>query len=143
MSVSCLANLASEYMKYTHHVSEVYSPPRVAKLAHKLNLSPGFSIDLREIDPYDGKPWDLSLKEKRDRVRERVESEKPLLLIGCPPCTVFSSLFMSNISRMNMEEVRAKIKDAVIHLRFCIMLYKIQIENGRFFFHEHPWQAWS
>ena len=143
MSIEFLANLAYEYIKFGNHVSEVYSPPRVAKLASKVNLSPGFSLDLRENDPDDGQPWDFNIKSKRDKLRARVESERPLLLVGCPPCTAFSTLFSSNHSRMNPLDVREKIREGLRHLLFCIELYKIQVRGGRYFLHEHPWGAWS
>ena len=65
MSVGFLAQLASEYIQFGHHISEAYSPPRVARLTQHLNLRAGFSIDLRETDPDDGLPWDLNNEEKR------------------------------------------------------------------------------
>ena len=143
MNVGFLANLAYEYIKFGNHISEVYSPPRVAKLASKVQLTPGFSIDIREVDPDDGQPWDLNVQSKRTKLRNRVINERPLLLVGCPPCTVFSSLFWTNVSRMNPQDVRDKIREGLRHLLFCIELYKIQIQGGRYFLHEHPWGAWS
>ena len=37
------------------------------------------------------------------------------------------------------------MKEAKEHLMFCLELYKIQIDGGRYFLHEHPAQAssWS
>lgn len=40
-------------------VAEVYSPPRVAALAERFGLMPGFSLDLSVLDPDDGLPWDF------------------------------------------------------------------------------------
>ena len=101
MNVGLLAQIAIEYIKFGNHVSEVYSPERVTKLARKHRLTSGFSIDLREVDPDTNKPWDLTDPEIRAKVRYRVQNEKPLLLIGSPPCTAFSQLFMSNCSRIH------------------------------------------
>ena len=143
MDVGFLANLAIAQIQIGMKISEVYSPPRVAKLAKQIGMQQGFSIDLREVDPDDGKPWNLSNPQKRAKIEQRVREEKPLLLIGCPPCTAFCTLFASNISRMNPTEVQEKIAEALVHLNFCLKLYQIQIEGNRYFLHEHPWGAWS
>ena len=66
------------------HVSEIYSPPRVTSYAHKLGLLPGFALDLLENDPYDNKPWDFRIKEKRDRAYWKVKKEKPFVLVVAP-----------------------------------------------------------
>ena len=31
----------------------------------------------------------------------------------------------------------------LLHLSFCIDLYREQHKHGRYFLHEHPWPAWS
>ena len=46
MNIGFLAELSYEYIKYGQRVSKAYSPPGVAAIAHKLNLRPGFLIDL-------------------------------------------------------------------------------------------------
>ena len=35
------------------------------------------------------------------------------------------------------------IKEGRHHLRFCMALYRIQMENGLYFLHEHPYSATS
>ena len=57
--INMLAQVAIEYINYGAHVSEVYSPLRVGKLASKLGLSAGTSFDLTQVDPDDGQPWEL------------------------------------------------------------------------------------
>ena len=51
-----------ELMKYGagHHVSEIYSPPRVTKWAERMRLAPGMAFDLTQVDPEDGLPWDFN-----------------------------------------------------------------------------------
>ena len=143
--IPILANIAIEKIKFGHHVTEVYSPPRVNISATKIGLVPGMSLDLTEVDPVDGKPWDFTDTVKRTRARERVISERPFLLIGCPPCTAFGTLFGLNKARghMNPEEVRRKEIEGRIHLAFCMELYEIQIKASRYFLHEHPRNATS
>ena len=143
MNLGLLANIAIEYIKYGKHVSEVYSPPRVTHIAKKVGLSTGFALDLTQLDPDDGMPWDLSCPEKQAKAEARLREEQPFLLIGSPPCTAFSQLFASNITKMKPEHVRAKINQAMSHLMFTIKLYNIQLDSGRYFLHEHPYGAWS
>ena len=42
----------------------------------------GHSFDLTEVDPDDGNPWDLSVKEKRDKAMMIIRTVKPALVIG-------------------------------------------------------------
>ena len=65
-------------------VSEIYSPPRVTAAAKGLpsfGCTPGFAMDLTTKDE-NGVPWDFDIPEQRRRARERVEQERPMLLIG-------------------------------------------------------------
>ena len=43
-----------------------------------------------------------------------------------------------NKNRRDPKIVRAEEEEAKEHVRFCLRLYKIQIENRRYFVHEHP-----
>ena len=97
-------------------VAEIYSPPRVTKLAYRWNLYAGFALDLTKNDPVDGKPWDFNDPVKRNRAKQKLLQEKPNLLVGCPPCTAFSILFRSNVSRMNPDKVRKLTEEATRHL---------------------------
>ena len=79
----------------------------------------------------------------RARALQMVDEEEPFLLVGCPPCRPFSSLFDTNASRMNPETRQAIIREGFVHLSFCIQLYNNKLDAGRYFVHEHPWGAWS
>ena len=72
LSMRLIATIASEYIKFGVHVSEVFSPPRATKLAAKVGLHPGFALDLTQSDS-DGSVWDFSKKEKRDRAEDLVK----------------------------------------------------------------------
>ena len=127
-------------------ISEVYSQPRVAQEAGvrgKSKLRPGWSLDLTMDDPLTGKPWDMGKREVRNRVRQLVQETKPFMLIGSPPCTMFSSL--QNLKKYTRDPARfaEKVENAKKHIRFCVELYKMQIEGGRYFLHEHPRRATS
>ena len=74
-------------------VSEIYSPPRVAaaaKLFPELKIIPGFALDLTVADS-DSRLWDFDDVVMRDRARKRLLSERPMLLVGFPMCTAFST----------------------------------------------------
>ena len=69
------------------------SPPRVAtaaKLLPELKLVPGNALDAPTADS-DGKLWDFDSKVVRDRAVQKANDEKPLLLVGSPLCTAFST----------------------------------------------------
>ena len=141
--ISVISSIAQELIHFGNHIAEVFSPPRVTTMASKVGLRPGFSLDLTCPDPHDGKPWDFSNADKRKRVKLLVEYEKPFLLVGCPPSRPFSTLFSSNISRMDPQVVREIIREGISHINFCMELYRMQYDAGRFFLHEHPWSSWS
>ena len=121
-------------------VSEIYSPPRVTaciRLLPELRLIPGFALDLTTADS-DGKLWDFDSKEMRERAMRRVKEERPLLLVGSPMCTAFSTWQRTNSLLKCPVIVAAEKKRAVEHLLFCISFYREQMLHGRCFHHEHP-----
>ena len=114
-------------------VAEIFSPRRVNEFASEYELIGGWSLDLTTLDE-EGKPWDFSSVQMRNKAARKVLEEKPTLLIGSPPCTYFSRLMSITWSRMNPEEAWAKWNQAIEHLNFCMHLYKIQINAGRIFY---------
>ena len=84
-------------------ISEVYSPPRVAKIAAKRrSLSVGTSFDITTEDE-NGIPWDPSKKNVQERCMARVRKEKPGLLIGSPMCRDWSQIMNINWPSMSQE----------------------------------------
>ena len=126
-------------------VSEVYSPPRItaaSKLLPELKLIPGFALDLTTADT-DGALWDFDSKVMRDRAMKKLKEEKPLLLVGSPMCTAFSTWQRINDKIRDPYVVEAEKRRIVQHLDFCLELYREQLRNGRYFVHEHPAYATS
>ena len=66
-----------------------------------------------------------------------------MLLIGSPMCTAFSTWQRVNNEIRDPVTVAAEKKRAVMHLEFCVELYREQLRHGRYFLHEHPAQATS
>ena len=129
----------------TNRLAEIYSPPRIsaaAKLLPSLGCLPGFALDLTTNDE-NGCPWNFDKVEQRRKAWELLERERPMLLVGTPMCTAFSTWQAINDLKRDPEEVnREKIK-AMVHLKFCCQLYEYQAEQGIYFPHEHPSMAAS
>ncbi len=127
-------------------VSEIYSPPRVTKMLSAMPnrlLAPGLALDITCIDPDDGKPWDFDQKDKRDKALKMLRRQKPLFLIGSPMCTAWCAWQRLNAQKRDSAVVRRELIKAKVHLDFVMMLYREQVEGGRFFLHEHPRSASS
>ncbi len=128
-------------------VSEIYSPPRVTKLlgeSRSKHLVPGLALDLTVVDPDDGRPWDFSLRSKREKARQLLRQQKPYLLIGSPECKHFCTWFALNEARStDAQAMRHARTRAVAHLEFVVSLYVEQLQGGRYFLHEHPQYATS
>ena len=114
-------------------IAEVYSPPRVTVQARRFQLQPGEAMDLTT-------GWDFRRAEDKRRAEQYVHEQKPLLLIGSPMCTMFSSL-----QRFTpwTEAKQNKWAEHRMHLRFVTELYRKQAAEGRLFLHEHPAAATS
>ena len=56
-------------------IFNVYSPPRVNAIAEMWKLLPGWSLDLTSVDPEDGRPWDFSKQDKRDKAERMVKDK--------------------------------------------------------------------
>ena len=125
----------------TNDVSEVFSPPRVTKVARQFGLSPGYALDLTNVDET-GKPWDLSDPEMQEKAIRIQSEQKPWLLIGCPPCHMFSQL-QNLVQKATLEDWQGRYEKARQHLVFCTFLYIRQVEEKRYFLHEHPDSATS
>ncbi len=67
-----------------------------------------------------------------------VDQDKPFCLILSPMCGPFSSLQNFNYSTMDTDDVRRKIAEALIHIKFSVELCISQHLAGRLFIFEHP-----
>ena len=127
-------------------VSEIYSPPRITDMLRHMsnhNLTPGLALDLTTFDPDDGQPWDFGVKAKREKVLRMTRAQKPLFVIGSPPCTRWCTWQNLNDVKRDPGVVKLEHQRAEIHLKFSAQIYREQIEGGRFFLHEHPDHAGS
>ena len=65
------------------------------EVAKSVGLKGGWAIDLIQVDPDDGMPWDLSIPAKQQKVMRKVKDDKPFMLISSPMCAPFSVLNFS------------------------------------------------
>ena len=74
-------------------------------------------------------------------VIQRINTTKPGLVIGSPPCTWFSRLTALNIA-INGPEWKIKYdrekEKAVKHIEFCLKIFQLQRDRGAYFLMEHP-----
>jgi hypothetical protein len=111
-------------------IAEVYSPPRITKQATKMGLTPGLAMDLNT-------GWDFRLERHKEACRRYVAEVKPRLVVGSPMCKMFSQL--QNLSKhrrgAGWEESYVEAEE---HIKFVVEIYRMQVEGGRWFLHEHP-----
>ena len=88
----------------------------------------------------EGRPWNFDLADCRRRAKELVRSTRPLMLIACPPCTLFSTLQNLNPAK-DSEAFKKACSQAAAYIRFSIELVELQLVGGRYFPFEHPRSA--
>ena len=98
-------------------ITEVYSPVRVAKACRELGLQAGTSFDLTT-------GWDFSKASHRKAAWERIRAEDPYVIVGSPPCTLFSVLQRLNLHNKRddprwLDEYYKAKAAAVKHIEFC------------------------
>ena len=102
-------------------------------------------MDLTAVGPVDGQPWDFSFEVKQKRSIELLERDKPLLLVACPMCGPFGALQSLTYAKLSKQVVKAKLRDAMAHVKFVLDMCLRQYPDLRFFVFEHPTSAsaWS
>ena len=84
--------------------------------------------------------WDFNLESHRRKAEAYVDEQKPLMLIGSPPCVAFSQL---QALIPDSQRKARQLAEGIRHMEFVAKLYKKQIEAGRLFLHEQPAHARS
>ena len=65
-------------------------------------------------------------------VRKVIEN-MPLVHIGRPPCTDWSTVMKLKLNEMDPATVADPKRIAPVHLEFCAKLHRLQHEAGRYF----------
>eukprot|EP00971_Amphidinium_carterae_P076023 1501967-Amphidinium_carterae.1 len=82
----------------------------------------------------------LSRAEVQEEVWTLLHAQKPLFVVGSPPCT---SLLVLQSLLVDTGRERVALEEGIQHLAFCAKVYELQLLNKRHFIHEHPEGAWS
>ena len=101
-------------------VAEIFSPLRFSKECGRFGLQPGLAADLLTNKPY-GTPWDLSMQADRKKLFGILEAEDPELLVGSPPCTVFSRLRELSDHKRDPAVVEAEREEGCLHLNTSVL----------------------
>ena len=112
-------------------ITETYSPDHVATTCRRFGLTPGSSMDLAT-------GYDFSKPADRRRAWNKVMTEEPYILIGGLPHTLLSQLRKIDVAKYESDPAYNLIEQVKQHIRFCCVLYRIQLSKGRIFLHEHP-----
>jgi len=115
---------------------EVYSPPRMVAVAKQVGLRAELSVDLLT-------GWNLLDPEVRLNVVQEIHRRRPRVLMMSPPCTWFSGLMNLNWKKIKPVVREQALRDATLHLEFCMLLADLQASHGRGWVFEHPDRAKS
>ena len=85
-------------------------------------------------------PRGFNKEEDRIKAERYVVEEKPLVLIGSPPCVAFSQL---QALIPDSERKAQQLAEGIRHMEFIAKLYKNTGRWGRIFLHENPAHAKS
>ena len=106
--------------------------------AQKGTLIAGQTYDVK-VNP----ALDLTRTTVQEQTRVSIAKEDPMILIGAPPCTVFSPMQNINQKHQQGPAWEQKYQEGCDLLQFASQCYWDQIERGMFFLHEHPSTASS
>ena len=80
-------------------VAEIYSPPRMTKMARQLGMEGEIALDLTTTDEK-SEPCDLRKQQMREKAIRLLNETKPAVLITKLLCTTFSATQNINIHKM-------------------------------------------
>ena len=104
-------------------ITGVLSPRRVIDVSKKMGMRVGYSLDLTAPGP-GGKVWDFGRAGDRLKLWRLTKRDRSYVIIGSPPCTVWSLL--QNLSRGKPggeERLREMRRAPEEHLKFSCELY--------------------
>ena len=102
----------------------------------------GSTFDLHADEA--GVAWDFTRPSDRKRAWDRIRAEEPFLVVGSPPCTMFSRVQVNlNANNRGKVEWERRRRSAELLLTVAAAFYTLQVLAGRHFLREHPAGATS
>ncbi len=92
-------------------IPELYSPPRVTVMAEKMGMRSEWALDLATQDGQ-GNVWNFNGSMVRNNVVRKFIEDYPLLFIGSPSRTNWSTIMNLNWNKMNPTEVAQRKQEA-------------------------------
>ena len=111
----------TEEVQWRIDCAELYSPLRIAEVASRMKMKRAWALDFATNDD-NGDPLDFSMASQRKKALELLERDKPLLLVACPMCGLFGSINDHNYAKMSEDEIRDKLQNAMLHMRFALTM---------------------
>ena len=131
-----------EEMQWRIDCAEIYFPPRITEVASHMKMKRAWALDLTTKDD-NGNPSDFCIASKRKKALELLERDKLLLLVACPMFGPFGGLNDLNYTKMSEGEIRDKLRNAMMHMRFALTMCLQQLPAGRLSMFENPASASS
>ena len=98
-------------------------------------------LDLRTTRQ-DGECWDFTRKADRQWALRLLRELQPMWVIAAPPCTAFSVLNHNlNYPKLPEQEVRRRVEEGMVHIKFVCKIYHFQLKHNRQFFARAPTQC--
>ena len=111
-------------------VAEVFSVPRLCKLAEDAGLKSAGSYDILT-------GWDFRSSQKREELRDKLEIMRPRLLMLCPPCGASSPLQQFN-KHHDLKNWLKQVSESRLFLRYSMQLARDQIRRVDLVVFEQP-----
>ena len=123
---------------------EMFSPPRVVPIFQSMG-GHGLSKDSDGIGMLRGNAvfWDADSLADRAALTRWQKTMHPCVVLGCPPCTMYSKLQDTNKKKMRPGVFEERLKHADLHMDFQMSVFCQQHADGNGFLFEHPAQASS
>ena len=106
-----------------YDVCEIFSPPRVCKIATEMGMRGGYSLDMTWRDEVTGRPWNLLEEKNQHRLWGLLKKSRPRLLVASPP--------------------DADRRQGLALLEVAVKACRLQHRVGHYFMLEHPLTASS
>lgn len=106
------------------HIAEVPAPARVKDIGSRFGLTPGLAFDIRSC-------WDLTRLEKRRKLWDYLEQERPMLIVGSWQCKALDRL--QSLTRES-PHYESTLKEGLTHLKFlmdiCIVGKRVMVATS-------------
>ena len=113
------------YRPRTADACQTYSPVRSMEAVCEEGMKTVFSLDLT-AKREDGELWDFSRRKHRREAAALVVQDEPHVIIANHLCAMHSIFQNGTNLCCTKKELKAKLRQEAVHMKFCIGLYEFQ-----------------